>query len=122
MGWISWLESQAVAPCIARGVHFAFPRRPKIIRRRGSNTEAARQASTGAGKQGVSFALMITLRMEMRGELGQHGAVIVPEQDELGDTFSRTDGRRMVKIFKRPGSNIEAGHQGVLDSGRAGEP
>ena len=29
---------------------------------------------------------------------------------------------RRVKIFKRPGSNIEAGHQGVLDSGRAGEP
>jgi len=27
-----------------------------------------------------------------------------------------------VKIFKRPDSNIEAGHQGVLDSGRAGEP
>ena len=29
---------------------------------------------------------------------------------------------RMVKIFKRPGSNNEAGHQGVLGSGCAGEP
>jgi hypothetical protein len=29
---------------------------------------------------------------------------------------------RRVKIFKRRGSNIEAGHQGVLDSGRVGEP
>jgi len=27
---------------------------------------------------------------------------------------------RRVKISKRPGSNIEAGRQGVLDSGRAG--
>jgi hypothetical protein len=29
---------------------------------------------------------------------------------------------RRVKILKRPGSRIEGGHQGVLDSGRAGEP
>ncbi|HVM75302.1 MAG TPA: hypothetical protein VMT75_06625 [Candidatus Saccharimonadales bacterium] len=29
---------------------------------------------------------------------------------------------RRVKIFKRPGRNIEAGRQGVLDSGRVGEP
>jgi hypothetical protein len=29
---------------------------------------------------------------------------------------------RTVRIFKPPDSNIEAGHQGVLDSGRAGEP
>ena len=29
---------------------------------------------------------------------------------------------RRVKIFKRPESNIEAVHRGVLDSGRAGEP